>query len=88
MEMIRLRSVISQLRNNDYLSDSEQVRMHAGLIRPRGVNTGNRPLIETTLKGCQVRDRIVGERDTSFSLILYIDMCLWRLMSEIVNTID
>ena len=48
--------VISQLRNNDYLSDNEKVCMHTGVIWPRGVNIGNRPLIEAKMKGCQVRD--------------------------------
>ena len=43
MEMIFLRSVISKLQNN-YVSDSEKVRMHTGVIWPRGVNIGNRPL--------------------------------------------
>ena len=46
------------------------VRMHTGVIRPRGVNIGNRRLIEATIKGCQVRDWIVGETDMSFSRIL------------------
>ena len=45
--------------------------MHTGVIRPRGVNIGNWQLNEATMKGCQVRDWIVGERDTSFSKILY-----------------
>ena len=73
MEIIFLRSVISQLQNNDiYLSDSEKVRMQTGVIWPRGVNIGNRLLIEAKMKGCQVRDWIVGERDMSFSRILYI----------------
>jgi len=39
METIFLRSVISQLRNNELnLSDSEKVRRHAGVIWPRGVS--------------------------------------------------
>ena len=46
--------------------------MHTGVIWPRGVNIGNRPLIEATMKGCQVTDWIVGERDMSFSRILYM----------------
>ena len=71
MEMIFLCSMISQLRNND-LSNSEKVHMHTGVIWPRGVNIGNRPLIEAKMKGCQVRDWIVGERDMSFSRILYM----------------
>ena len=46
--------------------------MHTGVIWPRGVNIGNRPLIEAKIKGCQVGEWIVGERDTSFSRILYM----------------
>ena len=46
--------------------------MHTGVIWPRGVNFGNRPLIEAKMKGCQVRDWIVGERHMSFSRILYM----------------
>ena len=46
--------------------------MHTGVIWPRGVNIGNRPLFEAKMKGCQVREWIVGERDTSFSRILYM----------------
>ena len=45
--------------------------MHAGVIWPRGVNIGNRPLIEAKMKGCQVRHMIVGESDISFSRISY-----------------
>ena len=37
--------------------------MDTCVIRPRGVSTGNRQLIETKIKGCQVRDWIIGERD-------------------------
>ena len=37
--------------------------MHTGVIRSRGVNIGNRRLIEAQMKGCQVIDWIVGERD-------------------------
>ena len=44
--------------------------MHTGVIRPGGVNIGNRRLIEANINGCQVRDGIVGERDMSFSRIL------------------
>ena len=43
--------------------------MHTGVIQPRGVNIGNRPLIVAKMKGCQVRDWVVGERDMSFSVI-------------------
>ena len=46
--------------------------MHTGVIWPRCVNIGNRPLIEAKIKGCQVRESIVGERDMSFSRILYM----------------
>ena len=45
------------------MSDSDQARMHTGVVRPRGVNMGNRRLIGAEMEGCQVRDRIVGERD-------------------------
>ena len=41
--------------------------MHTGVIWPRGVNIGNRPLIEAKMKGCHVR-----ERDMSFSRMLYM----------------
>ena len=44
--------------------------MHTGIIWPSGVNIVNRPLIEAKMKGCQVREWIVGERDMSFSRIL------------------
>ena len=44
--------------------------MHTGVIWPRGVNIGNRPLIDAKIKGRQVRNWIVGERD--FSRILYM----------------
>ena len=46
--------------------------MHTGVIWPRGVNIDNRPLIEAKMKGWRVRDWIVGERDMSFSRILYM----------------
>ena len=46
--------------------------MHTGVIWHRDVNIGNRQLIEAQMKGCQVREWIVGERDTSFSRILYM----------------
>ena len=46
--------------------------LYTGVIRPRGVQIGNRRLIEAKMKGCQVRDWIIGERDMSFSLILYM----------------
>ena len=39
MEMIFLPNVVSQLRNND-ICHSEKVRMHTGIIWPRGVNIG------------------------------------------------
>ena len=53
--------------------------MHTGVIWPRGVNIGNRPVIAAKMKGCQVRDCIVGERDMSLSRILYMT-CRWRLI--------
>ena len=48
--------------------------MHTGVIwpSPRGVNMGNRPLFKAKIKGCQVREWIVGERDMSCSRILYM----------------
>ena len=46
--------------------------MHTGVIRLRGVNMCNRRLLEATMKGCQVRDLIVGERDMQFSRIVYM----------------
>ena len=46
--------------------------MHTDVIWPRGVNIGNRPLIEAKMKGCQVREWIVGEKHMSFSRILYM----------------
>ena len=53
------------------------------------VNIGNRPLIEAKVKGCQVREWIVGERDMSFSRIVYM-ICVngGYLVSDIFNTID
>ena len=48
--------------------------MQTGVIQPRGVNIGNPQLIEAKMKGCHVRDWIVGERDMSFFLTnFYID---------------
>ena len=44
------------------------MHMHAGVIWPRGVNISNRRLIKANMKGCQVRDWIVRERDMSFSI--------------------
>ena len=63
--------------------------MHTGVICPRGVNIGNRPLIEAKMKGCQVREWIVGEKHMSFSRILYM-ICVngGYLVSEIFNNID
>ena len=55
--------MVSQLRSNDILSDSDQVRMHTGVIRPRGVNLSSRRLTEAKMKGCQIRYWVVGERD-------------------------
>ena len=45
--------------------------MQTGVIRPIGVNIGNRRLIDTKMKGCQVRDWFVVERDVSFSRMSY-----------------
>ena len=53
--------------------------MHTGVIWPRGFNIGNRPLIEAKMKGCQVKDWIVGERDAIFTNFIH-DMCRWRLI--------
>ena len=58
--MLCLRSIVSQLRNDDNC-DSDQMHVHTGVIRPRGVNIGNRRLIEAKMKGYQVRNWIVGE---------------------------
>ena len=46
--------------------------MHTSIIVPIRVNIGNRPQNEAQMKGCQVRDWIVAERDTPFSRILYV----------------
>ena len=46
--------------------------MDTGVVRPRSVNMGNRRLIGAEMEGCQVRDWIVGERDMSFSRIVYV----------------
>ena len=48
--------------------------MHTGVFWPRarGVDIGNRSLIEAQLKECQVRDWIAGESDMSFSRLLYM----------------
>ena len=46
--------------------------MHTGVVRPIGVNMGNRRLIGAKMEGCQVRDCIVGERDMPFSRMLYM----------------
>ena len=46
--------------------------MHTGVFWPRGVNIDNQRVIEANMKGCQVRDWIVGKRDMSFSRMLYI----------------
>ena len=32
-----------------------QASMHTGVVRPRGVNPGNRRPIEAEMEGCQVR---------------------------------
>ena len=71
MEIIFVRSVISQLQNND-ICQAVSNNVRYGVIWPRCVNVGNRPLIEAKMKGCHVRDWIVGKRDVSFSRILYM----------------
>ena len=68
MEMIFLHSMESQLRNNDICQTVTS-------IRPRSVNIGNCRLIEAKMKGCQVRDWIVGEREMSFFTNFIHDMC-------------
>jgi len=49
---------------------------------------GNRRLIGAEMEGCQVRDWIVGERDMSFSRILYM-ICVngGYLMCDFFNKI-
>ena len=63
--------------------------MYTGVVRPRGVNMGNRRLIGADIEGCQVRGWIIGERDTTCSRILYMT-CEngGQLMSDIFNTRD
>ena len=63
--------------------------MHTGVVRPRGVNMDNRPLIVAEIEGCQVIYWIVGKRDMSFSRILYLT-CVngGYLVSEVFNTMD
>ena len=50
---------------------------------------GNRRLIGAEMEGCQVRDWIVGEKDMSFSRILYM-ICVngGYLVCELFNNID
>ena len=61
--------------------------MDTGVVRPKGVNVGNRRLIGAEMEGCQVRDWIVGETDMSFSRILYkISVIGGYLVSEMFNT--
>ena len=40
--------------------------MHSDVIRPRGVNMGNRRLTGAEMEGCLVRYWIVGERDICY----------------------
>ena len=61
------------------MSDSEKVCMHTGIFWPRGVNIGNRPLFEAKMKGCQVRDWIVGETDVNVTNFIH-DICRWRVI--------
>ena len=44
---------------------------HTGVIQPRGVNEGIRQLRGAEMKGCQVRDWIVGEKELRISRISY-----------------
>ena len=61
--------------------------MHTDVVRPRGVNMGNHRMIGAEMEGCQVRDWIVGERDMSFSRILYtISVNGGYLVSDVFNT--
>ena len=62
------------------MSDSDHARMYTVVVRPTGVNMGNRRLIGAEMEGCQVRDWIVGEKDVIFTNFIY-DMCEWRLLS-------
>ena len=63
--------------------------METGVVRPRGVNMGYRRLIGAEMEGCQLRDWIAGEKDMSFSRILYM-ICVngGYLVSEICNAMD
>ena len=63
--------------------------MYTVVVRPRGVNMGNRRLIGAEMEGCQVRDWIVEEKDMSFSRILYM-ICVngGYLVCELFNNID
>ena len=56
--------------------------MHTGVIRPRGVNIGNRRLIGAEMEGCQVRDWIVGERDMPCSKKCFNGR-LWEIIGVI-----
>ena len=53
--------------------------MHTGVFWPRGVNIGNRPLIEAKIKGCQ-RELILGERYVIFMNLIH-HMCRWTLIN-------
>ena len=55
--------------------------MHTGVIRPRGVNIGNRRLIKAKIKGCQVKDWIVGETYHFHECHTLCDMCEWGLIN-------
>ena len=55
--------------------------MHTGVVRPRGVNIGNRQLIGAEMEGCQVkRFDSRRKRYAMFTNVIY-DMCEWRLVS-------
>ena len=63
VEMICLRSMASEQRNID---NCQIINRCVCVVRPRRVNMDNRRLIGTEMKGCYVRDWIVGERDKEF----------------------
>ena len=63
--MILMCSMASELRNNDICrTDNDEARMRTCVTRPsRGVNMSNRRLFGAEMKGCHVRDWVVGESD-------------------------
>ena len=50
--------------------------MHSSVIRPKGVNMGNQRLTEAKMKGCHVRDWIVGERCHLTNFIYHYMTCV------------